>query len=153
MYDTSANRPHVQEGQFRWPAGFKRAGNAVPHDSPRPRSLFVRLTVIPLPLVLMIPLRDPRGRPRFVPRPDGRGLPVTSILLANGRGKAEKRKHKMVSTVFGTTDGWFDLIHRSKEDVSNADVTCAAVEAGRSWAVPRCKFERRGTVLTLILHL
>lgn len=88
--------------------------------------------MIPLPLVLIIPLRDPRGRPRFVPRPDGRGLPVTSILLANGRGKAGKTKHKMLSTVLGTTDARFDLIHRSM-----GDIVSNAVEAGRSWAVAR----------------
>ena len=77
-------------------------------DSPSPRSLFVRLTVIPLPRVLMIPRRDPRGRPRFAPRPDGLGLPVTSMLLAKGRGKAGKTRHRTQNITFRTKKwlGW-----------------------------------------------
>lgn len=72
--------------------------------SPSPRSLFVRFTVIPLPRLLIKPRRDPRGRPRFAPRPDGLGLPVTSILLANGRGKAGKKKHEMRNITFGAKE-------------------------------------------------
>jgi hypothetical protein len=95
-------------------------------NSPSPRSLFVRLTVIPLPLVLMMPLRDPRGRPRFVPRPVGRGLPVTSILLANGRGKAEKKNHKCKADLTWYIGRW-----------TTASRMQRIPEVGRPWAVPR----------------
>ena len=72
----------------------------ITEHSPSPRSLLVRLTVIPRPRVLRMLLREPLGRPRFAPRPVGLGLPVTSMLLANGNGNAATEKNRKINEMF-----------------------------------------------------